>query len=231
MNALSELPYVIGNVLTRVGAHCPPRVIHRIDKLHNYLDTGRWLKDNGFIIPPRLKSRDEVFAAAAKEILDKEVLYLEFGVFEGDTMRYWSRNLTNPRSWLHGFDSFDGLPETWNARRPKGCFSTGGKVPQINDPRVKFFKGWFKDTLPNYTPPPHEHLVINIDADLYSSAKLVLSGLKSEITVGTYLYFDEFCDPEHELKAFHEFLTETGEKFEMVAAYRDLSGVMFRRVA
>ena len=36
----------------------------------------------------------------------------------------------------------------------KGLFSTNGQPPQIDDPRVKFFKGWFEETLPHYRPPP-----------------------------------------------------------------------------
>ena len=96
---------------------------------------------------------------------------------------------------------------------------------------MKFFKGWFHDTLPSYTVPAHEQLVISIDADLYTSAKMVLQHLKGSISVGTYLYFDEFNDPQHELKAFHEFLADTGARFETMAAFLDLSGVMFRRIA
>lgn len=78
--------------------------------------------------------------------------------------------------------------------------------------------------------PTHEQLVINIDSDLYSSAKLVLSALRDYIRVGTYLYFDEFCDPRHELKAFDEFISNSQAGFEIVAAYRDLSAVMSRRI-
>src|ERR1700686_553567 len=107
---LRQLPYVTGELLTRAGALSSPVLIHRIEKLHNYLETGRWLNDNGFVVPSRSKRRDDVFAAAVSEIGDKQVLYLEFGVYQGDTMRYWCRHLTNPQSRLHGFDSFEGLP-------------------------------------------------------------------------------------------------------------------------
>ena len=229
MPSFTSLPYVAGDVVTRIGAHCSASVIHRLEKQINYLETGHWLQKNGFVASHRTRTRDEVFAAAARKVKDQQVLYLEFGVYEGDTMRYWSRELTHPRSCLHGFDSFEGLPETWHLRRPKGYFSTGGHIPQIDDPRVKFFKGWFDETLPRYSLPRHEQLIINIDSDLYSSAKVVLDTLKPHITPGTYLYFDELCDPHHELKAFDEFLTDTGARFELVAAFRDLSGVMFRR--
>lgn len=56
---------------------------------------------------------------------------------------------------LHGFDSFEGLPERWNADHAKGHFSTAGQIPEIADNRVTFFKGWFKEILREYAPPAH----------------------------------------------------------------------------
>lgn len=100
----------------------------------------------------------------------------------------------------------------------------------IDDPRVSFFKGWFDETLSHYALPPHKQLFINLDADLYSSTKTVLHFLKPHILPGTYLYFDEFQSREHEPKAFCELLAETGWKFEVVAATRGLSHVLFQRV-
>jgi hypothetical protein len=55
-------------------------------------------------------------------------------------------------SRLHGFDSFQGLPENWLPQRPAGCFSLQGLVSELHDDRVTFFKGWFEETLPSYTP-------------------------------------------------------------------------------
>lgn len=53
---------------------------------------------------------------------DSEVLYLEFGVFEGESMRYLASRIKNPKANLHGFGSFEGLPETWNMDMRKGYF-------------------------------------------------------------------------------------------------------------
>src|SRR5258708_16542752 len=38
--------------------------------------------------------------------------YLEFGVFSGGTIRYLARS--KPNVPIHGFDSFEGLPEAWS---------------------------------------------------------------------------------------------------------------------
>jgi hypothetical protein len=214
--------------LTRVGELCDERVVHNINAAANYIEVGRWMRARGFE-PQRLRSREELFARAAAEIADRKVLYLEFGVFQGASMREWSRLLRHPQAMLHGFDSFEGLPQDWNAFNAQGMFRTDG-VPQIDDPRVHFHRGWFNQTLPSFQIPPHESLVINVDADLYSSTCTVLDALVLQMRPGTYIYFDEFSDRQHELRAFDEFLKRTGFAFSVVGATRELSHVMFRRI-
>ena len=215
--------------LTRVGARCSPRTIHRLNAVVNYLEVGRWMRAQGFDGVPRLSTREQIFELIAAEVADEPVLYVEFGVFEGASMRSWSRLLRNPRSHLHGFDSFEGLPEGWSLNEGRGHFSTSGEPPAIDDSRVRFFKGWFQDTLPVYEPPPHERLVVNVDADLYSSTALVLATLEPLIEPGSFLYFDEFNDRVHELRAFDEFLARTRMRFRAVAASPELAHVAFRR--
>ncbi|HEX2054887.1 MAG TPA: TylF/MycF/NovP-related O-methyltransferase, partial [Nitrospiraceae bacterium] len=113
---------------------------------------------------------------------------------------------------------------------PKGYFSVNGATPVIDDRRVTFFKGWFEDTLSTYRVPRHEVLFITLDADLYSSTKTVLGRLKEHIRQGTFLYFDEFSDRFHEMKAFDEFLQESGMTFRVIGADAQLSSVIFQRV-
>lgn len=203
--------------------------MHCLDAAVNYLSVGRWMQDKGFGGFPRFARRERVFEFAAARCLDKGVLYLEFGVYKGESIRYWSQLLNNDRSFLHGFDTFEGLPERWNYAVGPGVFSTNGVVPKIDDDRVTFFKGPFDETLPLYVAPPHEQLIVNVDSDLYSSAATVLRSLESLITPGTLIYFDEFCDRMHELKAFDEFLTRTAMSFRVVAATRALNHIMFER--
>jgi hypothetical protein len=65
-------------------------------------------------------------------------------------------------------------------------------------------------------------MVVNFDADLYSSTK---------VRVGAYLYFDEFNDRHHELRAFDEFLKETGMKFKAVGPDQILSPRSFKELS
>ena len=221
---------LLKTILIRAGSHCSARTMHKLNAAINYIETGRWLNEQKLVPQVRAGRPHELFDLIIRDVADQDVLYLEFGVFRGDSMRYWSRRLKNPRAKLHGFDSFEGLPEAWNIDSPQGHFSTNGAIPIIKDSRVKFFKGWFNETLPGYQMPPHDRLVVDMDADLYSSTIYVLKALESSIVPGTYIYFDEFADRENELRAFSEFVQDTEMRFELIAANRENSKVVFRRV-
>jgi hypothetical protein len=216
-------------VLTYIGARLSDPMLHRFQMVVNYMKLGRWMADHGYSVRKRVRHRTEVFDAVAQRIRDKRVLYLEFGVFQGASMRYWSQALTHSGARLHGFDSFEGLPEDFDVRGPnvKGTFSTGGVMPKIDDPRVEFFKGWFEDSLPGYVVPAHDVLVICLDADLYSSTIFVLRHMKDWIKPGTFIYFDDMSRPDHEPRALAQFLTESGKVFTPVAADYTLNTVFF----
>lgn len=217
--------------LTRLGARCSPSQIHGLNSVLNYMETGRWLRAEGFGDPPRHPTREKLYDALGSKMAGERVLYLEFGVYYGHSMRLWSKLLKNPHSSLHGFDSFEGLPEDWDALRPRGEFDVNGRIPTFEDARVVLHKGWFEETLPPFTLPGCERLVLNMDADLYSSTKFVLDTLRGEIRPGTVIIFDEFCNRMHELKAFDEFLRETGMKFRALGATKTLEHVAFERTS
>jgi len=216
---------------TRLGARLPDALLLKARIWLDYLNAGRWLSNRKFLPGPRVQGGREVFTTVAAQIAESPVAYLEFGVFDGYTMRLWSSLLKNPESRLVGFDSFEGLPEDWGSNCPKGTFTRNGMIPQIADSRVDFVKGWFQDTLPQFNFVEREQLVILFDADLYSSTLFVLKELRDRIKVGTILIFGEFSDCAHELRAFEEFLNETGMKFELVVADFSLVFVAFRRVS
>jgi hypothetical protein len=216
-------------LLTRIGEQLSSEALRRVNAVADYLEVGRWMRVHGYRPNRSFSRREELFDSVAARIARRKVLYLEFGVYRGDATRYWSKLLLNPNSRLHGFDSFEGLPDDWLPHRPAGHFSLGGSIPRVDDSRVQFFKGWFGETLPVYTPPPHEVLVLNFDADLYSSTVVVLDALEAAIVPGTFIYFDEFNHRAHELRAFDEFITRTGMTFNAVGATRTLEHVVFQR--
>jgi Macrocin-O-methyltransferase (TylF) len=215
--------------LARIGGHLSDRTIHNLNAAVNYLAAGRWIREKGFRAEHLFSRNEQFWDLIGKEVGDRKVLYLEFGVWRGSTTRYVATRLRHPDAMLHGFDSFEGLPERWNLGTEAGCFSTDGEIPRIDDVRVEFHKGWFQETLPEFRLPIHENLVINLDADLYSSTIYVLNQLRDSIVPGAYLFFDEFSDRHHELKAFDEFLTSTAMKFRLLAATSSFEKVLFLR--
>lgn len=218
-------------LLTHLGSICSARLMYDLNGAFNYLHVGWWLRHHGLEPAVRRSSRYELFDFLADKIAEREVLYLEFGVHRGASMRYWSRLLKHPGSRLDGFDSFLGLPHDWSLEgHPRGYFSTGGKAPEIIDPRVRFFSGWFEETLPRYDWPPHDVLVAMFDADLYASTATVLHHVRKRLVPGSYLYFDQFHHRCDELRAFAEFLDEYSIRFQTVGASRDLSNVLFQCV-
>ena len=216
-------------VLTRIGAALSRRTLVQLQGVVDHLKIGRWMADREFTFAKRVRDSRSVFDVVARQVTDRQVLYLEFGVGDGHSMRYWSRALKHPGAVLHGFDSFEGLPEQggpWT----KGQFDRGGQPPEIDDSRVQFFKGWFSDVLPGYRLPPHEVLVVNMDADLYSSTICVLRHLRPHIKPGTFIYFDEMNHPDHEPRAFDDFVAESGLKFRAICADLTLTFVFFQSI-
>jgi hypothetical protein len=225
------MPFSIRYLLSRLGEHLSQNQIHALKATVKYLDMGSRMRPFGYRLAPRSATREELFDLVGREVGDRKVLYLEFGVYVGVSMRYWSQILRHPETKLHGFDSFEGLPEHWNETRAKGHFSTNGVVPDVDDERVKFITGWFEETLPGYQPPEHDVLVLMIDADLYSSAKCIFDHVGRYIVPGTYVYFDEFSDLEHEFRAFMEFSASSARKFVVRGATHHLLKALFQCVA
>lgn len=217
--------------LTRIGGYMGRNQVHVLSATAKYLEIGQRMRQFEFEAGSTFTTREELFDLVGREVANRDVLYLEFGVYQGASMRYWSKMLSHPASELHGFDSFEGLPEAWTEMEGSGHFSTNGAMPTVEDRRVKFFKGWFHQTLPVYQVPKHEVLVLNFDADLYSSTKYVLDHMSEYIVPGTYLYFDEFSDLQHEFRAFMEFCSSSDRKFVVRGTTGSMLYVLFQCVA
>ncbi|WP_029012597.1 class I SAM-dependent methyltransferase [Niveispirillum irakense] len=144
-------------------------------------------------------------------------LVLEFGVRRGTSLRHIAAVAGQP---VHGFDSFEGLPEGWG-NEPAGTFSTGLDLPAMPD-NVSLHPGWFDQTLPAFMAAQAGPVrFVNVDCDIYSSTVTVLAGLAPYIGPGTVLVFDEFIGnrtwAEHEFKAFHEFAAAQGLAWRYIA--------------
>src|SRR5690348_1613003 len=117
--------------LVKAGRFLPSRWIHYANGVLNYLNLGRWFYDRRLSVPVRCADRPSLYEEIAKS-LQEPVSYVEFGVFKGETLRYWSKLLKHPNSTLHGFDSFEGLPEDWGSL-DKRLFDVEGQIPRFDD--------------------------------------------------------------------------------------------------
>lgn len=146
-------------------------------------------------------------------------MVLEFGVFTGDSLRVLGAQ--NPQHECWGFDSFHGMPATFNCY-PKGFCDVGGKIPDNLPANVSLVQGWFDETLPGWTP---DHVrpvrILHIDCDLYSSTMTVLRHVGPLFVPGTLVSFDEYFNfigwREHEHKAWVEYCAENAIEFEYLA--------------
>jgi predicted O-methyltransferase YrrM len=142
-------------------------------------------------------------------------LVLEFGVYFGRSIRRLPRG---DDGLVHGFDSFEGLPEHWGARDARGALSTGGRLPTVPE-HVRLHRGWFADTLPGFLAAhPGPVRLVHIDCDLYASTVTVLDGLAARLRAGAVLVFDDFLAypgyEAHEFRAWHEFAARAALKSE-----------------
>jgi hypothetical protein len=197
--------------LIRLGGHLGTRALHDARNILGALTLGRWLADHpptsGSIL--RRPDKTGVYRDALTLVTGTKPLYLEFGVWQGLSLRWWSEHLTTPGARFVGFDSFEGLPEQWRPDYPPGTFAVG-QPPAIDDPRVSFQVGWFDDTLRSFELPDHDQLIINVDCTLYSSTATVLQFLEKYLSAGDLIYFDELPEYDHELRAFFEHVERCG---------------------
>jgi predicted O-methyltransferase YrrM len=156
------------------------------------------------------KSHPDKFALLKSAIEQVEIpgLYCEFGVYRGESVNFIASLAAGE---VHGFDSFDGLPEDWKQGHEKGTFALAS-LPEVQ-PNVRLHKGWFKDTIPVFREQhPGQIAFLHIDADLYSSTRTIFELLADAIVAGTIIAFDEFFNypgwSEGECKAFMEFCRE-----------------------
>ena len=166
------------------------------------------------------------------EILhDLPIDYFEFGVFMGDSIREWINMSISPDSRFYGFDTFTGLPEHWFKDFSKSAFNVGGKMPDILDPRVTFVKGIFQDTLGNFLNgfSRRNRIVVNMDADLYSSTLFVLLSMHHYLKEGDIIMFDDFLDPLGEFMAFCNYCQAFMIEPKLIAAVK--YGDLFDKVA
>lgn len=111
--------------------------------------------------------------------------------------------------WL--FDSFEGLPrpdttaypadsgdQYWTFNSYLGVsleeVQENFRMYELLDDRVRFMKGWFRDTVPAANIDPIA--VLRLDGDMYESTWIVLEHMYPRVSPGGYVFIDDYgCVP------------------------------------
>jgi len=147
-------------------------------------------------------------------------LVLEFGVEKGLSINCIARRTPRP---VHGFDSFQGLPQLWaGTREAAGAFNRGGRLPKVAA-NVRLHVGWFDATLPEFLaaqPAGETVAFLHIDCDIYASTRTVFDHLEKRLVPGSVIVFDEYFNypgwQQHEFRAFQEFVARGNRAYDYI---------------
>jgi len=187
------------------------------DEIDALLDSWHYIKSSSTKLPRHFGHTPEGLRLGI-EAAQTDGLVMEFGVRFGTSIRHLS---TLAGQDVHGFDSFQGLPEAWH-NNPKGAYTTHGILPEVPE-NVHLHVGLFEETLPSFLKEHTDPIrFVNVDCDLYSSTTTVFDLLGDRIVSGTVIVFDEyFVNPnwrEDEFKAFQEAVEKFSWQYDYLAA-------------
>ena len=193
----------------------------------NTLKLSKWIAENknpGNKDHLGFADREDLYKSINERFIANEaILYLEFGVFKGASIKWWANANNNSSSEFFGFDTFEGLPESWGVYE-KGAFNA--LIPDISDQRVHFVKGLFQDTLLSFlqnrgSVASDKRLVLHMDPDLFSSTLFVLTTIRPLLKKNDIILFDEFFVPNDEFAAFEIFCRSYYISFELLGATKN----------
>lgn len=219
----THTPLQRGLSLRRLASLLVPRPIKLLDVLNQNALLNAWIAEHG--AAPRFPDRLALFAHIVRDQLQGVPIdYLEFGVYRGESILWWAAANNHPQSRFIGFDSFEGLPEAWGlgiGGLEQGALTTHGEVPQTDDPRVEFVKGWYQDTLPGVLDrfQPRSRVVLHSDSDLYGSTLYPLASLDRLLRPGSIVMFDEFNNHE-EFRAFNDYVRAFNRRYRTIGTAR-----------
>tara|TARA_X000000368_G_C23044614_1_gene718574 strand:+ start:846 stop:1565 length:720 start_codon:yes stop_codon:yes gene_type:complete len=177
------------------------------------------MKNSSIFIKP-VDIRKYAVSRGINNSKDKNDLFLEFGVFRGESINIFSKILKERNLEIYGFDSFEGLEEDWsmNEYNPTGTFSLNKKKPHVPN-NANLIQGKVQNTLEEFLKKNKEKKIIfsHMDMDTYMPTKFTLVKIKPFLTKGSILLFDQFYGypnwQNHEFKAFKEVFKDEEYKY------------------
>jgi hypothetical protein len=135
---------------------------------------------------------------------------IETGVWKGGASIFMTCSLRaygdlNRVVWVA--DSFEGLPPPDTSHYPQDEGDIGHEIESlvvsleevkhhfscygVLDDRVRFLKGWFKDTLPQ--APIDKLSLMRLDGDMYESTMVALENLYPKLSKGGFVIIDDYA--------------------------------------
>jgi len=165
---------------------------------------------------------------------------VECGVWRGGYSIFLSHLFSDKNIWV--CDSFEGFQPLDNAKynfkeerhTPQfthgACGPLGISLEEVktnfkmyglgDDPRIKYLKGFVKDTLP--TSGINKIALLRVDVDAYSATLEVLDELYDKVQPGGYIVFDD-ANLTESFEAIKFFLTREKLPLELINPYTDQS--------
>lgn len=171
--------------------------------------------------------------------------FIETGVWRGGSVIFMKGMLkalgaSDRNVWVA--DSFEGLPRPDADKYPEDANDThytydflrvSQQAVEANfnaygllDDKVKFLKGWFKDTL--HKAPIEKLAILRLDGDMYESTMDALNALYGKLSVGGFVIVDDYCI-KNCAAAISDFRSQHNISDEIIEI--DGTGVYWRRTA
>jgi hypothetical protein len=190
-----KILHLIRKILTILKKHCLPITLTHdlpynryareqneksFDYFKSHFLTSLFLNTNNI--------HEYIIKKAKENDKTEEKLYLEFGVFKGHSINFFSKFIKK----IYGFDSFEGLREDWvGFSNPSGTFNLNKKIPKLNKNVIPIV-GWVQDTLkPFLNDNKKEINFVHMDMDTYETTKFVLENIKPYLSKKCIILFDE----------------------------------------
>ncbi len=191
----------------------------------------------------RLQSLEACATSALHENVPGD--FVEAGVWRGGAsilLRAVLRAYGDTERCVWLADSFEGLPVPdlqkypADGAKPLHVYNDYLAVPLdtvkrnfekygLLDDRVRFLKGWFKDSLP--AAPIRRISLLRLDGDLYESTMDILRNLYGRVSPAGYVIVDDYGALESCRAAIHDFREQNGISEPIVPI--DWSGVYWRK--
>ena len=218
LNSLRNIFYFIQNYFIKAGS--PIGVYYQNLSQECYKFFEKDMKKSAIFLKSNDIRKYSISKAFNNSNKSSDDIFLEFGVYKGDSINLFGKFLQQHGKEIYGFDSFEGLEEEWNMNdyNPIGRFSLNKKSPKVVK-NVNLIIGKVQNTLDNFLEQKKDKKIIfaHMDMDTYTPTSYTLNKIKPFLQKGSIILFDEFYGfpnwQQHEYKAFTEIFNENEYKY------------------